>query len=58
MTQHYDYGDDFYFSFLDRQARLYSQALFRSEDDTLEQAAQNKLSTHTRMSIADWLTCP
>ena len=43
VPQHYDYGNDFYFAFLDRKFRLYSQAVFASDDETLEQAAQNKL---------------
>jgi cyclopropane-fatty-acyl-phospholipid synthase len=43
VPRHYDYGNDFYFAFLDRKFRLYSQAVYTSEDDTLEQAAQNKL---------------
>ena len=43
IPRHYDYGDEFYFSFLDKDVRLYSQALYKSEDDTLEQAARNKL---------------
>jgi len=43
VPQHYDYGNDFYFAFLDRKFRLYSQALYRSEDDSLEEAAQSKL---------------
>jgi cyclopropane-fatty-acyl-phospholipid synthase len=43
VPQHYDYGNDFYFAFLDRKFRLYSQAVYASEEDTLEQAAQNKL---------------
>jgi cyclopropane-fatty-acyl-phospholipid synthase len=43
VPQHYDYGNDFYFAFLDRKFRLYSQALYLSQDETLEQAAQNKL---------------
>jgi len=43
VPQHYDYGNDFYFAFLDRKFRLYSQAVYTSEDETLEQAAQNKL---------------
>jgi len=43
VPQHYDYGNDLYFAFLDRKFRLYSQALYHSENDTLEQAAQNKL---------------
>ena len=43
VPQHYDYGNDFYFAFLDRKFRLYSQAVYTSKDETLEQAAQNKL---------------
>jgi cyclopropane-fatty-acyl-phospholipid synthase len=43
VARHYDHGDDFYFAFLDRDVRLYSQALYRSEDETLEQAVRNKL---------------
>ena len=43
VPQHYDYGNEFYFAFLDRRLRLYSQALFRSEDESLEDAAENKL---------------
>jgi cyclopropane-fatty-acyl-phospholipid synthase len=43
IPRHYDYGDDFYFAFLDKDVRLYSQALYRSESETLEQAARNKL---------------
>jgi cyclopropane-fatty-acyl-phospholipid synthase len=41
ITQHYDYGNDLYFTFLDSSG-LYSQALYRSEEDTLEQAVRNK----------------
>jgi cyclopropane-fatty-acyl-phospholipid synthase len=43
VPRHYDYGNEFYFAFLDKKVRLYSQALFRSESETLEQAALNKL---------------
>ena len=43
VPQHYDYGNEFYFSFLDRKFRLYSQAVYTTDDETLEQAAQNKL---------------
>src|SRR5713226_3086895 len=43
VPQHDDYGNDFYFAFLDRKFRLYSQAVFTSDDETLEQAVQNKL---------------
>ncbi len=44
ISQHYDYGNDFYFAFLDRRVKLYSQALFESEDQSLEDAAENKLA--------------
>jgi cyclopropane-fatty-acyl-phospholipid synthase len=44
VGQHYDYGDDFYFAFLDRRFKLYSQALFESDDQSLEDAAENKLA--------------
>lgn len=43
IPRHYDVGDDFYFSFLDRDIRLYSQALYKSDVETLESAARNKL---------------
>jgi cyclopropane-fatty-acyl-phospholipid synthase len=43
VPQHYDYGNEFYFAFLDRKFRLYSQAVYTAPDETLEQAAQNKL---------------
>jgi len=43
VPQHYDYGNEFYFAFLDRKFRLYSQAVYTSEEETLEQAAQRKL---------------
>ncbi len=43
IPRHYDNGNDFYFAFLDKSVRLYSQALYRSETETLEQAAGNKL---------------
>ena len=43
IPRHYDFGDEFYFSFLDRDVRLYSQALYESDSDSLEQAARHKL---------------
>jgi cyclopropane-fatty-acyl-phospholipid synthase len=43
VTKHYDFGDDFYFAFLDPGTRMYSQALYESEQDTLQQAISNKL---------------
>ncbi len=44
VAQHYDYGNDFYFAFLDRRVKLYSQALFQSDQQPLEDAAENKLN--------------
>ena len=44
ISGHYDFGDDFYLSFIDRRYRIYSQCLFRNEDETLEDAAENKLT--------------
>ena len=43
IPRHYDVGDEFYFTFLDNDVRLYSQAFYRSETDSLECAARNKL---------------
>ena len=43
VQQHYDYGNDFYFAFLDKRVRLYSQALYRSAEQSLEDAAEQKL---------------
>jgi len=43
VARHYDYGNDFYFAFLDRRFRLYSQALYHTDDEPLEKAAENKL---------------
>jgi cyclopropane-fatty-acyl-phospholipid synthase len=42
VAHHYDIGNDFYRLFLDRGMQ-YSCAYFTSDDDTLEQAQQNKL---------------
>jgi cyclopropane-fatty-acyl-phospholipid synthase len=42
INAHYGLGDDFYLTFLDKKCRWYSQALFTSPSDTLEQAAENK----------------
>jgi cyclopropane-fatty-acyl-phospholipid synthase len=42
VAHHYDIGNDFYKLFLDRGMQ-YSCAYFMSDDDTLEQAQQNKL---------------
>lgn len=43
VPRHYDHGNEFYFTFLDKKVALYSQALYRSPDESLEQAVTNKL---------------
>lgn len=44
VPKHYDFGNEFYFAFLDKRYGLYSQALYTSEDESLEDAVENKLS--------------
>jgi cyclopropane-fatty-acyl-phospholipid synthase len=44
IPQHYDYGDELYFAFLDKKHRVYSQAVYTADDEPLEQAAENKLA--------------
>lgn len=43
IEHHYSLGDDFYLTFLDRKHHFYSQCLFHSDDETLEQAAEHKI---------------
>ena len=42
---HYSLGDDFYLAFLDRKYNFYSQCLFHSDDESLEEAAEHKLES-------------
>jgi cyclopropane-fatty-acyl-phospholipid synthase len=42
---HYTLGDDFYCSFTDTRYHFYSHGLFRSADETLEEASEHKLET-------------
>jgi cyclopropane-fatty-acyl-phospholipid synthase len=44
IATHYDLGNEFYWTFLDSRHRLYSQALYRTGDESLEEAAENKLN--------------
>ncbi len=41
---HYDIGEDFYDLFLDKKHRQYSCAYFNREDESLEDAQQNKIN--------------
>ena len=45
IAHHYNFGDDFYLAFVDRQYHLYSHCLFHDDDETLEQAAEHKFAT-------------
>ena len=43
IDHHYSFGDDFYLTFLDDKYHFYSQCLFPSGDETLDEAAVHKL---------------
>ena len=45
ISQHYNFGDDFYLAFVDRKYHLYSHCLFHSDDESLEEAAEHKFET-------------
>jgi cyclopropane-fatty-acyl-phospholipid synthase len=44
IATHYDLGNEFYWTFLDKRHRLYSQALYHTGNESLEEAAENKLN--------------
>ncbi|HEY3594393.1 MAG TPA: class I SAM-dependent methyltransferase [Polyangiaceae bacterium] len=44
ITAHYQFGDDFYLSFLDKDYRIYSHGHFRNDSETLEQSQEHKLA--------------
>jgi len=44
IQHHYDMGEDLYDLFLDKKHRQYSCAYFLSEDESLEEAQQNKIN--------------
>ena len=44
VEHHYDIGEDLYNLFLDKKHRQYSCAYWKSSNDTLEQAQQNKIN--------------
>jgi len=43
IKAHYQYGDELYLSFIDKKYRFYSQGIFHSENETLEEASEHKL---------------
>ena len=48
IAHHYNYGDDFYQTFTDTKYSLYSHCLFDDDDESLEEAAENKFATMVR----------
>ena len=51
IAEHYNYGDDFYLTFIDTKYRIYSHGQFHSDDDTLEQVSeQDRKSTRLNSS--------
>ncbi len=42
---HYNFGDDFYHSFIDTRYHFYSHGIFHSETETLEESSEHKLET-------------
>ena len=44
IQHHYDRGEELYDLFLDKKHKLYSCAYFKSENDTLEEAQENKIN--------------
>ena len=45
IADHYELGNDFYLSFIDRRFRFYSHCLFHADDESLEDAAEHKLES-------------
>lgn len=43
IADHYNFGNDFYLSFIDKAYRFYSHCNFYSDEETVEQAAAHKL---------------
>ncbi len=48
IARHYNFGDDFYLTFVDRNYHLYSHCLFQTDDESLEAAAEHKMETMAR----------
>jgi cyclopropane-fatty-acyl-phospholipid synthase len=45
IGEHYNRGDDFYLTFIDKRFRFYSQGLFKTPDETIEEASEHKLES-------------
>jgi cyclopropane-fatty-acyl-phospholipid synthase len=48
ISDHYQHGDDLYLSFIDQRYRFYSQGIFHSEHESLEEASEHKLENMYR----------
>ena len=45
IAAHYNFGNDFYLTFIDSRYRFYSHGIFHSDGETLEQASEHKLES-------------
>lgn len=45
IGEHYSRGDDFYLTFIDKRFRFYSHGLFKSPNETIEEASEHKLES-------------
>lgn len=43
ISDHYGRGDDMYLTFIDKRFRFYTQGIFKTPDESIEQASENKL---------------
>jgi cyclopropane-fatty-acyl-phospholipid synthase len=48
ISDHYQHGDELYLSFIDKRYRFYSQGIFHSEHESLEDASEHKLENMYR----------
>ena len=48
ISQHFNFGDDFYLAFIDRKYHLYSHCHFHNDDESLEEAAEHKFETMSK----------
>ena len=45
IGEHYNRGDDFYLTFIDKRYRFYSHGLFHNDNETIEEASEHKLES-------------
>ena len=44
IARHYSFGDEFYLTFVDHKYHIYSHCLFQTDNESLEEAAEHKLT--------------